>query len=398
MKFIQNIFDATRPAVTTGALKPLYPLHNALETMMFVPDHNAHSGAHVRDAIDLKRTMVTVIFALVPALIFGIFNGGYQHYKAIGELANASGWAQFFTLDNFLFGAWKIVPMIAVTYMAGLGVEIYFAGRNRHPVNEGFLVSGLLIPMTMPIDMPLWMVAISTIFAVLIGKEVFGGTGMNLLNPALTARAFAFFAYPSFMSGDKVWINTTTEAGQAVVDGFSGATALGQYATTGTTSFGVWDAFLGLIPGSIGETSTLLILLGWVYLIATGIGSWKIMAGSLLGAIAMGLLFNWAAPHMVTEAQQNFMSIPFYYHLVFGSWAFATVFMATDPVSAAHTERGKWIYGLLVGFLGIMIRVFNPAYPEGMMLAILFMNVMAPLIDHYVVNANIQKRLKRAKA
>jgi len=398
MKFIQNIFDATRPAVTTGALKPLYPLHNALETMMFVPDHNAHSGAHVRDAIDLKRTMVTVIFALVPALIFGIFNGGYQHYKAIGELANASGWAQFFTLDNFLFGAWKIVPMIAVTYMAGLGVEIYFAGRNRHPVNEGFLVSGLLIPMTMPIDMPLWMVAISTIFAVLIGKEVFGGTGMNLLNPALTARAFAFFAYPSFMSGDKVWINTTTEAGQAVVDGFSGATALGQYATTGTTSFGVWDAFLGLIPGSIGETSTLLILLGGVYLIATGIGSWKIMAGSLLGAISMGLLFNWAAPHMVTEAQQNFMSIPFYYHLVFGSWAFATVFMATDPVSAAHTERGKWIYGFLVGFLGIMIRVFNPAYPEGMMLAILFMNVMAPLIDHYVVNANIQKRLKRAKA
>ena len=398
MKFIQNIFDATRPAVTTGALKPLYPLHNALETMMFVPDHNAHSGAHVRDAIDLKRTMVTVIFALVPALIFGIFNGGYQHYKAIGELANASGWAQFFTLDNFLFGAWKIVPMIAVTYMAGLGVEIYFAGRNRHPVNEGFLVSGLLIPMTMPIDMPLWMVAISTIFAVLIGKEVFGGTGMNLLNPALTARAFAFFAYPSFMSGDKVWINTTTEAGQAVVDGFSGATALGQYATTGTTSFGVWDAFLGLIPGSIGETSTLLILLGGVYLIATGIGSWKIMAGSLLGAIAMGLLFNWAAPHMVTEAQQNFMSIPFYYHLVFGSWAFATVFMATDPVSAAHTERGKWIYGFLVGFLGIMIRVFNPAYPEGMMLAILFMNVMAPLIDHYVVNANVQKRLKRAKA
>ncbi|HBJ71478.1 MAG TPA: NADH:ubiquinone reductase (Na(+)-transporting) subunit B [Cryomorphaceae bacterium] len=398
MKFIQNIFDATRPAVTTGKLKPLYPLHNALETMMFVPNHNAHSGAHVRDAIDLKRTMVTVIFALVPALIFGIFNGGYQHYKAIGELANASGWAQFFTLDNFLFGAWKIVPMIAVTYMAGLGVEIYFAGRNRHPVNEGFLVSGLLIPMTMPIDMPLWMVAISTIFAVLIGKEVFGGTGMNLLNPALTARAFAFFAYPAYMSGDKVWINTTVEAGQSVVDGFSGATALGQYATTGTTSFGVWDAFLGLIPGSIGETSTILILLGGVYLIATGIGSWKIMAGSLLGAIVMGLLFNWAAPHMVTEAQQNFLSIPFYYHLVFGSWAFATVFMATDPVSAAHTERGKWIYGFLVGFLGILIRVFNPAYPEGMMLAILFMNVMAPLIDHYVVNANIQKRLKRAKA
>lgn len=398
MKFIQNIFDATRPAVTTGKLKPLYPLHNALETMMFVPDHNAHSGAHVRDAIDLKRTMVTVIFALVPALLFGIFNGGYQHYKALGLLNEAMGWGQFFTLDNFIFGAWKIVPMIAVTYMAGLGVEIYFAGINKHPVNEGFLVSGLLIPMTMPIDMPLWMVAISTIFAVLIGKEVFGGTGMNILNPALTARAFAFFAYPSFMSGDKVWVNTSVETGQSVVDGFSGATALGQYATTGSTSFGAWDAFLGLIPGSIGETSTLLIVLGGIYLIATGIGSWKIMLGSTLGAVAMGLLFNWAAPHMITESQQQFMSIPFYYHLVFGSWAFATVFMATDPVSAAHTERGKWIYGFLVGFLGIMIRVFNPAYPEGMMLAILFMNVMAPMIDHYVVNANIQKRLKRVKA
>jgi Na+-transporting NADH:ubiquinone oxidoreductase subunit B len=398
MKFIQKIFDASRPAVTTGKLKPLYPLHNALETMMFVPDHNAHTGAHVRDAIDLKRTMVTVIFALLPALIFGIFNGGYQHYKALGQLNDAVGWGQFFTMENFLFGSWKIIPMIAVTYMAGLGVEIYFAGRNRHPVNEGFLVSGLLIPMTMPIDMPLWMVAISTIFAVLIGKEVFGGTGMNILNPALTARAFAFFAYPSHMSGDKVWINTTPETGQTVVDGFSGATALGEYASTGSTQYDAWDAFLGLIPGSIGETSTLLIVLGGIYLIATGIGSWKIMAGSTLGAIAMGLIFNAAAPHMLTDTQQDFMSIPFYYHLVFGSWAFATVFMATDPVSAAHTERGKWIYGFLVGFLGIMIRVFNPAYPEGMMLAILFMNVMAPLIDHYVVNANVQKRLKRSKA
>lgn len=395
MKFIQSFFNATRPAVTTGKLKPLYPLHNALETMMFVPDHNAHSGAHVRDAIDLKRTMVTVIFALLPALIFGMYNAGYQHYKAFGM---AEGWGQFFTLDNFLFGAFKIVPMIAVTYIAGLGVEIYFAGRNKHPVNEGFLVSGLLIPMTMPVDMPLWMVAISTIFAVLIGKEVFGGTGMNILNPALTARAFAFFAYPSFMSGDKVWINTTSEAGQTLVDGFSGATALGEYAIEGSTKYDAWDAFLGLVPGSIGETSTLLIVLGGLYLIATGIGSWKIMLGSTLGAIAMGLIFNATAPYMLTEEQQAFMDIPFYYHLVFGSWAFATVFMATDPVSAAHTERGKWIYGFLVGFLGIMIRVFNPAYPEGMMLAILFMNVMAPMIDHYVVNANIQRRLKRSKA
>ena len=397
MKFIQNIFDASRPAVTSGKLKPLYPLHNALETMMFVPDHNAKSGAHVRDAIDLKRTMITVIFALIPALIFGIYNSGYQHYKSLGLLNKDIGWLQFFTLENFLFGALKIIPMIIVTYIAGLGVEIYFAYRNKHAVNEGFLVSGLLIPMTMPIDMPLWMIAISTIFAVLIGKEVFGGTGMNILNPALTARAFAFFAYPSFMSGDKVWINTTLGPGEALVDGYSGATALGQYATAGSTTFSAWDAFLGIIPGSIGETSTILILLGGIYLIATGIGSWKIMFSSLLGAITISLIFNAVAPSMISPEQQGFLSIPFYFHLVFGSWAFSTVFMATDPVSAAHTERGKWIYGFFIGFLGIMIRVFNPAYPEGMMLAILFMNVMAPLIDHYVVEGNIKRRLKRLK-
>tara|TARA_B110000444_G_scaffold245832_1_gene266744 strand:+ start:27 stop:1232 length:1206 start_codon:yes stop_codon:yes gene_type:complete len=395
MKFLQNILDSARPAVTTGKLKPLYPLYNAIETMLFVPNHNANSGAHVRDAIDLKRTMITVIFALIPALIFGMFNAGYQHYKAIGLLNDAIGWLQFFTVDNFIFGAIKVVPMIVVTYIAGLGVEIYFAYINKHAVNEGFLVSGLLIPMTMPVDMPLWMVAISTIFAVLIGKEVFGGTGMNILNPALTARAFAFFAYPSFMSGDKVWINTTTVEGEALVDGFSGATALGQYASTGETTYSAWDAFLGIIPGSIGETSTLLILLGGIYLIATGIGSWKIMLSSLFGAIAISLIFNLVAPNMISPEQQGFLSIPFYFHLVFGSWAFSTVFMATDPVSASHTEKGKWIYGFLIGFLGIMIRVFNPAYPEGMMLAILFMNVMAPLIDHYVVEGNVKKRLKR---
>jgi Na+-transporting NADH:ubiquinone oxidoreductase subunit B len=316
MKFIQNIFDASRPAVTSGKLKPLYPLHNALETMMFVPDHNAKSGAHVRDAIDLKRTMITVIFALVPALIFGIYNSGYQHNKALGLLNSAVGWLQFFTWENFLFGALKIIPMIIVTYIAGLGVEIYFAYRNKHAVNEGFLVSGLLIPMTMPIDMPLWMIAISTIFAVLIGKEVFGGTGMNILNPALTARAFAFFAYPSFMSGDKVWINATLGPGEALVDGYSGATALGQFATTGSTTFSAWDAFLGIIPGSIGETSTILILLGGIYLIATGIGSWKIMFSSLLGAITISLIFNAVAPSMISPEQQGFLSIPFYFHLV----------------------------------------------------------------------------------
>lgn len=389
MKFVQNLFDSTRPAVTTGKLKGLYPLHNALETMFFVPNHNAHSGAHVRDAIDMKRTMVTVIFALVPALIFGLFNSGYQHHLAIGQIE--SGWANFWTLENALYGALKVIPMIAVTYIAGLSIEIYFAYRNKHAVNEGFLVSGILIPLIMPVDIPLWMVAISTAFAVLIGKEVFGGTGMNILNPALTARAFAFFAYPTYMSGDKVW------AGLSNVDGVSSATALGQYASTGTNSFGVIDGFLGLVPGSIGETSTLAILIGAIYLIATGVGSWKIMLSAVLGAVTMGLIFNGVADLMISPEQQAYLAVPFYYHLVFGGFAFGAVFMATDPVSAAHTETGKWIYGFLVGFFSIMIRVFNPAYPEGVMLAILFMNVMAPLIDHYVVNANIQKRLKRAQ-
>ncbi|MDP4730281.1 MAG: NADH:ubiquinone reductase (Na(+)-transporting) subunit B [Schleiferiaceae bacterium] len=389
MKFVQNLFDTTRPAVTTGKLKGLYPLHNALETMFFVPNHNAHSGAHVRDAIDMKRTMVTVIFALVPALIFGLFNSGYQHHLAIGQIE--SGWANFWTLENALYGALKVIPMIAVTYIAGLAIEIYFAYRNKHAVNEGFLVSGILIPLIMPVDIPLWMVAISTAFAVLIGKEVFGGTGMNILNPALTARAFAFFAYPTYMSGDKVW------AGLTNVDGVSSATALGQYASTGTNSFGVIDGFLGLVPGSIGETSTLAILIGAIYLIATGVGSWKIMLSAVFGALTMGIIFNGVADLMISPEQQSYLAVPFYYHLVFGGFAFGAVFMATDPVSAAHTETGKWIYGFLVGFFSIMIRVFNPAYPEGVMLAILFMNVMAPLIDHYVVNANIQKRLKRVQ-
>ncbi len=389
MKFVQNLFDSTRPAVTTGKLKGLYPLHNALETMFFVPNHNAHSGAHVRDAIDMKRTMVTVIFALIPALIFGLFNAGYQHHLAIGQIE--SGWANFWTLENALYGALKVIPMIAVTYIAGLSIEIYFAYRNKHAVNEGFLVSGILIPLIMPVDIPLWMVAISTAFAVLIGKEVFGGTGMNILNPALTARAFAFFAYPTYMSGDKVW------AGLTNVDGVSSATALGQYATTGTTDYSAWDAFLGIIPGSIGETSTIAILIGAVYLIATGVGSWKIMFSAVLGALTMGIIFNGVADLMISPEQQAYLAVPFYYHLVFGGFAFGAVFMATDPVSAAHTERGKWIYGFLVGVFSIMIRVFNPAYPEGVMLAILLMNVMAPLIDHYVVNANIQKRLKRTQ-
>lgn len=396
MKIVQNIFDKTRPLVEKdGKRNILYPLHNALETMAFVPDHTTHSGAHVRDAIDLKRTMVTVIFAMVPALLFGMWNIGRLHFSAIGEEAAL--------LDSFLFGVLKMLPLITVTYAAGLGVEIFFSWKRNHPVNEGFLVSGLLIPMIMPVDIPLWMVAVSTIFAVLIGKEVFGGTGMNLLNPALTARAFAFFAYPTWMSGDQVWINTK---GGEVVDGYSGATALGDLATTVGQGMGnpatdavmaqfgsgghysFMNAFLGLIPGSIAETSALLILLGGLFLVFKGVGSWKIMLSFFIGGFVMAGIFN-------AFAVNEFMGLNPLHQLMLGGFIFGMVFMATDPVSAAQTETGKYIYGFFAGFFGIMIRVFNPAYPEGIMLAILFMNVMAPLIDYYVVEANIKRRAKR---
>ena len=303
MKFVQNIFDQTRPLVEKdGKRNIFYPLHNAIETMAFVPDHTAHSGAHVRDAIDLKRTMVTVIVAMVPALLFGMWNIGRLHFGAFGEESTL--------IDNVIFGAMKLLPPIIVTYAAGLGVEIYFSWKRNHPVNEGFLVSGLLIPMIMPVDIPLWMVAVSTIFAVLIGKEVFGGTGMNLLNPALTARAFAFFAYPTWMSGDKVWINTTSADGGQLVDGYSGATALGDLATTvgqgmGNPStetvmaqfgpegtYSLMNAFLGLIPGSIGETSAALILLGGLFLVFKGVGSWRIMVSFFIGGFVMAAICN----------------------------------------------------------------------------------------------------------
>ena len=399
MKFVQNIFDQTRPLVEKdGKRNLLYPLHNALETMAFVPDHTSHSGAHVRDAIDLKRTMVTVIFAMVPALLFGMWNIGRLHYGAFGEESTL--------LDNVIYGSFKMLPLIIVTYAAGLGVEIYFSWKRNHPVNEGFLVSGLLIPMIMPVDIPLWMVAVSTIFAVLIGKEVFGGTGMNLLNPALTARAFAFFAYPTWMSGDKVWINTTSSDGAALVDGYSGATALGDLATTVGQGIGnpateavvaqfgpegtysLMNAFLGLIPGSIGETSAALILLGGLFLVFKGVGSWRIMVSFFIGGFVMAAIFN-------AFAVNEFMGLNPLHQLMLGGFMFGMVFMATDPVSASQTATGKLIYGFLAGFFGIMIRVFNPAYPEGIMLAILFMNVMAPLIDHYVVEANVKRRAKR---
>ncbi len=389
MKALHNFVEGKiKPNFEEGAkLEKLWPVYDGLYTFLFVPGHTAHSGAHIRDGIDLKRTMNTVITALIPCLLFGMWNVGYHHYNALGMDVT------FF--DQFLFGAIKVLPMVIVSYGVGLGIEFLFCVLKGHQIEEGYLVTGMLIPLIMPVDLPLWMLALSVIFAVVIGKEVFGGTGMNIFNPALLARAFAFFAYPTWMSGDKVWINTDVAEGQAVVDGFSGATILGDLATTGASSYSAFEAFLGLIPGSVGETSTLLIIAGAGLLIFTGIGSWKIMLSGVIGGATMGVIFNLVAPYAISPEQQAFMAVPFWQQLIFGGFAFGIVFMATDPVSGSQTERGKWVYGFLIGFFAIMIRVFNPAYPEGIMLAILFMNTMAPLIDHYVVEANIKKRQKR---
>ena len=355
MNFIRkNLDKIKKPFEKGGKLEKFYPAFDAFETFLFVPNHTTKSGAHIRDAVDLKRTMVTVIIALIPALIYGIYNTGYQYFIQSG--------LDFTFLDAFLHGSYKILPMIAVSYAVGLAIEFGFAVYRGHQVNEGYLVTGLLIPMIMPIDMPLWMLAISVIFAVLIGKEAFGGTGMNILNPALTARAFAFFAYPTYMSGDKVWVSEASN-----VDGISGETILGALAGGQNIDYSSVQMFWGSIPGSIAETSTLFVLIGAVMLLYTGVASWRIMLGSIIGASLVGFLFNlWGANEL--------MSFEWYNHLIVGGFAFGIVFMATDPVSAAQTQRGKWIYGLLIGVLCILIRVFNPAYPEGVMLAILLMN------------------------
>lgn len=391
MKLVRNLLDSIKPHFEKGGkLEKLHPAYDAFETFAFVPDHTAQSGAHVRDAIDLKRTMITVVLAMIPCLIFGMWNTGYQHYLALGMEVDI--------MQEFLFGLGKVLPIIIVSYGVGLGIEFLFASIRNHQVNEGYLVSGMLIPLIMPVDVPLWMVAVATVFAVVIGKEVFGGTGMNILNPALTARAFLFFAYPTKMSGDQVWINTSTEAGQQVVDGFSGATALGDLAVNGTQQYSLAEMFLGTIPGSIGETSALACLIGAAVLLYTGIGSWRVMLSVFLGGAVMAAIFNAVAPYAVSEAQQQFMSIGILEQLCLGGFMFGAVFMATDPVTAAQTNKGKFWYGFFIGLFAIMIRVFNPAYPEGMMLAILLMNVFAPLIDHYVVQANIKRRLKRVKA
>ena len=398
MNFIKHQIEKIKPHFEKGGKwEKHYYSFEALETFLFAPaTTNDAKGSQIRDAIDLKRLMMTVIIAMLPCLIFGIWNVGHQHFVAIGLAGATLG-------EKFWVGALQVLPIVVISYGVGLGIEFVFATFRRHPVNEGFLVTGMLIPLVMPPDIPLWQVAVATAFAVIIGKEAFGGTGMNVLNVALTARAFLYFAYPTNISGS-VW--TYLGDGQAVA-GYSGATPLSIAADAATTgenvvsslnSFGAgWNdgvftlsnLFMGLRPGSIGETSTLMCLIGAFILIATGTGSWKIIFSVFGGAYAMGLLLNLIGGNA-------FVEMPAHYHLVIGGLAFGAVFMATDPVTASQTETGKWIYGALIGVFTVLIRVFNPAYPEGIMLAILLMNVFAPLIDYFVVSANKKRRLQRA--
>ncbi len=389
MQFLKQFFEKTEPLVQKNAKYHwLHSVHDGFFTLLFVKKNTAKTGTHVHDYLDTKRLMGMVVLALVPAILFGMYNTGFQHFKAIGELASTG----FF--EVFIYGLLKVIPVIIVSYVVGLGIEFVFAQIRGHEINEGFLVSGMLIPLIMPIETPLWMIALATAFAVIIGKEVFGGTGMNIWNPALVARAFVFFAYPAQMSGNSVWVSLSES--DKVVDGFSGATPMAD-AAAGHINFSVADAFFGFIPGSIGETSTLAILIGAFILIVTGVGSWKIMVSTVAGGVTMGLILNaFAGSAGLSPATAVYFGLPFWEHLIIGGFAFGAVFMATDPVSAAQTEKGKWIYGFLIGVLAIIIRVLNPAYPEGMMLAILLMNTFAPLIDHYVVKGNINRRLKRA--
>jgi Na+-transporting NADH:ubiquinone oxidoreductase subunit B len=397
MKFIKNIFDNAKPQFEKGGkLEKLMPMFETFETLFFVPDEVTRAkGVQIKDAVDLKRMMMTVIISMIPCLLFGIWNVGYQHGLATGQSLDFG--------QQILIGVLAVLPIIVVSYGVGLGIEFIFAIKNGHALNEGFLVSGMLIPLVMPPTIPLWQVALATVFAVLIGKEVFGGTGMNILNVALTARAFLYFAYPSQISGD-VW---TYLGDKTPIDGYTGSTSLAianEASVTGTKVvqalgeantvlsadfFSFSNLFFGFIPGSIGETSTLMALIGAAILIFTGMGSWKIIFSVFGGAYATALLFN-------IIGANEYMLMPAHYHLAIGGLAFGAVFMATDPVTATQTEKGKWIYGILIGVLTILIRVFNPAYPEGIMLAILFMNVFAPLIDFYIVKANKQRRIQRA--
>jgi Na+-transporting NADH:ubiquinone oxidoreductase subunit B len=376
------------------------PAFNAIHTFLYLPNEVTHAGGtHIKAADDLKRTMNIVIMALIPCLLFGMFNAGYQHYAAIDNALRADVLANFFTFDNLWIGIIKVLPLVIVSYGVGLLVEFIFAVIKGHEVEEGYLVTGMLVPLIVPVDTPLWMLSVAVVFGVVIGKEVFGGTGMNILNPALTIRAFLFFAYPTWMSGDKVWVyDAVNRTGTA--DAISGETILGSYAQNQEVMYSTFDKFMGFIPGSVGETSTFLILIGAAILIFTKIGSWRIILSAFVGAAVMGLIFNQVvAADIITESSKFYglMNTVWWEHLTIGGLAFGAVFMATDPVTGSQTNKGKWIYGFLIGFISIMIRVFNPAYPEGVFLAILLMNVFAPTIDHYVVQGNVKKRLNRTK-
>lgn len=385
--------------------KKMAPAFNAFHTFLFTPNDTTHSGGHVRSVDDLKRTMNTVIMALVPILLFSFFNTGYQHYAAIdaanGIPRSLDLMGNFFTWDNFWLGTIEVLPLVIVSYGVGLLIEFIFAVIKGHEVEEGYLVTGMLVPLIIPVDTPLWMLAVAVIFGVVIGKEVFGGTGMNILNPALTIRAFLFFAYPTWMSGDKVWVHGAAErAGTA--DAISGETVLGYLAQNNASEFtySTSDMFFGFIPGSVGETSAFLCLLGGLFLIYSKIASWRIMVSAVIGSLVMGLIFNGVVDAGIIGETSKFyglMSFEFWKHLIVGGLAFGIVYMATDPVTGSQTNRGKWIYGFLIGFISVMIRVFNPAYPEGVFLAILLMNVFAPTIDHYVIRANVRRRMKRLK-
>ena len=383
MQLFKNLLSTIKPHFEKGGkLEKFYYGYDAFETFLFVPGHSTHKGeTHIKDSIDLKRTMFTVVIAMVPCLLFGIWNVGHQNFLALGEF---TGLTEGF-IDKIIHGSIQVLPIVIVSYGVGLGIEFAFAIMRKHPVNEGFLVTGMLIPLVMPPTLPLWMVGLATAFAVLIGKEAFGGTGMNILNVALTARVFVFFAYPTYISGDKVWI----------ADGVTGATPLGVGYLDGLQGlashphYSLENIILGFIPGSIGETSLIAIGLGALILIVSGVGSWRIMLSVVVGAFITATVIS-------LFDINPFSGVPPYYHMFMGSMLFAAVFMATDPVTATQTETGKYIYGFLIGVFGIIIRVLNPAYPEGWMLAILLMNVFAPTIDHMIVQSNIKRRLSRA--
>lgn len=397
MKFLEHFFESQKPLFSKGGkLEKLYPLYEAIDTFAFTPSDVTQKDAHVRDALDLKRTMITVVMALTPCILMALWNTGYQAnlvlekgqflaggwresvFSGLGLTHDSASW-----VSNLIYGAMFFIPVWLVCNLTGGLIEVVFATIRKHEVNEGFLVTGWLLPLTLSPTIPLWQVALGTAFGVVFAKEVFGGTGKNIFNPALMGRAFLFFAYPAQLSGDAVW---------TAVDGYTGATALGEAAGGGLSAVShSWsDLFFGLVPGSMGETSTLFCLLGAAYLIFTGIGSWRIMLGCLMGLVGMSGVF-----YSIGSDTNPMFSIPPHYHLVMGSFAFAAVFMATDPVSAAMTNTGRWIYGILIGIIGALIRVINPAYPEGWMLAILFMNAFAPTIDYFVVKANAQRRKAR---